>query len=153
MDFESVYKEFTPTLTKISESYYNMEPSAIIKLEVIIINLDMFKPKKYNSKILIGQRRSFHTSIPNFRNDIKPLNNRKVNSKPFASMDIETMNINGVQQPVLISLTWSEVNTHTFLLNPSLPIEIGINNLWSEFFNFIESDLPKSIKTIFVHNL
>jgi hypothetical protein len=152
MSFDEIYEEFLPTLTKINESHYNIETSAIIRLEVVIINLDFYNDNNTlstPSNPFNMQKRAYHQS----RNTIAPLKNRNVNARPFATLDIETMEVNGVQQPVLISLTWSTNNTQTFLLNPSLPFDVALDNLWEEFFDFIESELPKDINTIFVHNL
>ena len=73
----------------------------------------------------------------------------------FATMDIETMNINGIQMPVAISSCNGiyKKNSQVFIIDPvllqSFP-ELAINNLWKQYFDYL---INSGSNLIFAHNL
>lgn len=72
--------------------------------------------------------------------------------KNFISMDIETMNLNGNQIPVLIT-THNLNDTNLFIIDHELlklQSDVAISNMWKEFFNFLNE---QTVKFVFVHNL
>jgi hypothetical protein len=93
----------------------------------------------------------------------------KQNMENFATSDLETMEIGGVQVPVLISYV-NEFETKYFIIDHGLlkvNQEAALNKLWNEYFEYIkqynsgasiDSEMegrPKTpvIETIFFHNL
>nr|YP_010130264.1 DNA polymerase [Clavaria fumosa]QPZ51166.1 DNA polymerase [Clavaria fumosa] len=104
----------------------------------------------HNKTHLFIQKISYHKS-----NYIKPL--KKVNIKTpqnLATLDIETIENKGFKIPCLISLT-TPIDSKIFLINLNLleiNPEIVINNLWKEFFNYLETN-NINFKTIYIHNL
>jgi hypothetical protein len=54
-----------------------------------------------------------HTRVESEVNSIKPLKQKEFTCDLFATMDIETLTINGLQVPVLISLV--KINTYSLL--------------------------------------
>ena len=107
------------------------------------------KPQ-HNKTHQFTQKRSYHKS-----NFIKPL--KKVNIKTpqnLSTLDIETIEDKGFQIPCLISLT-TPIESKIFLINLNIleiKPEIAINNLWKEFFYYLEHG-NINFKTIFIHNL
>lgn len=70
----------------------------------------------------------------------------------FATMDIETMDINGVQEPVAIS-TCNSKTSKLFMIDSVLiktSPELAIKNLWKEYFDYL---LKCGDKLVFAHNL
>ena len=83
---------------------------------------------------------------------INPLAN-KDKIKSFFTLDIETMKgDDGNQHPVFISFSSSN-RTEFFLIDRSLDLNLGINDLWFRFFDFLTSTYKNKINTIFIHNL
>jgi DNA polymerase type B, organellar and viral len=110
-------------------------------------NAIYYRPK---SKITVNKR-NYSTST--VKQQILPLKN-PISLKPqlFMSMDIETMNINGNQIPVLIT-THSLNNSKIFMIDKDLlnsNPDLALSKLWDLFFDFLNK---QSIKFIFVHNL
>jgi DNA polymerase type B, organellar and viral len=169
--FEDLYRSISEGLERINMSGFNLSPDTITYFEVLVINLDCCEntisqtvnPKKSN--VFAIQKRGIHiASISNKASFIKPIKVRKdvnitVSPNSFATMDIETMDVNGIQTPVLISLTISLTPdsplsyTKIFIIDHKLEIDIAVNNMWKEFFQFINTMLNRNIQTIFVHNL
>lgn len=69
---------------------------------------------------------------------------------------IETIELNGVQIPVLIGLAFGDQFT-SFIIDKSVlktDVDLAVQNLMSEFFNYIIQDAALfKIKNIFAHNL
>ena len=115
------------------------------------------KPRDFRAPITLtpNQIRYISTNISKAANGnyIKPLNSKASKVKPFYTMDIETMKSNnGDQVPVFISLS-SKTKTEFFLINNSLPLSEAVNDLWTRFFNCLESVIRNKVNTVFVHNL
>jgi len=101
--------------------------------------------------MIFRNKRSYSTKVETkFITPLKSPKPLKPNS--FLTMDIETMNLNGNQIPVLI--TTHDLNeTKTFIIDHELLIldsDKAIFNLWKDYFNYLNQ---LSIKYIFVHNL
>ena len=115
------------------------------------------KPRDFRAPITLtpNQIRYISTNISKAANGnyIKPLNSKASKVKPFYTMDIETMKSNnGDQVPVFISLS-SKTKTEFFLINNYLPLSEAVNDLWTRFFNCLESVIRNKVNTVFVHNL
>ena len=122
--------------------------------------------------------KGFHTKRK-FRglNNITPLKPKKGkidktkrlgNLTTFSAMDIETMDFEGFQIPVAISITSIRVKgnivtdfftiDHTKLnITNGIPdknlLDLEVTRMWLEFFNFLKTRKDFSYKTIFAHNL
>jgi DNA polymerase type B, organellar and viral len=110
-------------------------------------NAIYYRPK---TKTTVNKR-NYSTST--VKQHIIPLKNPK-SLKPqlFMCMDIETMNINGNQIPVLIT-THSLNNSKNFMIDKDLlnsNPDLALSKLWDLFYDFLNK---QSIKFIFVHNL
>ena len=102
-----------------------------------------------------GCARFLSTTVNNVAkgNYIMPLKSKAKLIKPFYTMDIETMKSdNGDQIPVFISFA-SKTKTSFFLIDNNIPVLEGVNDLWTRFFNYLESGLKNKVNTVFVHNL
>ena len=76
--------------------------------------------------------------------------------KEFSTLDIETMNVNNEQQPVMVSFTHSNPSKNGYFLiskdiinNPPLYVKL----LWDSVFNHIILSCTNKVNIIFVHNL
>lgn len=70
----------------------------------------------------------------------------------FMTLDIETMNINGLQIPVVVT-TYYDENPKIFIVDKELLLsdqEKAVNKLFKEVFDYINE---QKIRFIFVHNL
>jgi hypothetical protein len=158
--FNEYYTEVGHLVNSKLEHGYSYEVIEYYKVKVW--NLDLMK----NSKIKLSNKgridflgyRSFSTSTICLGRkgniSISPINVDK-STNSFATMDIETMNINGIQLPVAIS-TCNGVrnnNSKLFIIDHKLlqtSPDLAIKNLWKEYFDY----LIKSGNTlIFAHNL
>lgn len=136
---------------------------------------------KQNSKTKIDKPKGFHTSAVNLTDNsryIKPLTVKRTKPKTdkikgflntFATMDLETMDFNGEQVPVAISFSMvdaEETVTDLFFIidhskliydSNNIPtkesLDLVVDGMWQEFFDFLNSSKENSVKTIFVHNL
>ena len=101
-----------------------------------------------NSGFPLIQKRGYH-SISNLKK------RDRVNPQNFATLDLETVELDGFQTPIAISLT-SSLESRIFLINPDLfnkdPSK-AVTRLWEDFFNYIETPDNTNYKTIFIHNL
>jgi DNA polymerase type B, organellar and viral len=71
----------------------------------------------------------------------------------FSAMDIETMDISGLEVPISISIK-TKIFTKIFIIDPlklKSDLNLALNDLWNDFFNFTVSNFNKEV--IFVHNL
>lgn len=70
-------------------------------------------------------------------------------------MDLETIDFNGIQIPIAISIAYNKYESRLFHINPELlkiNPEKAVNNLFEEYFNFILKN-NDYFNHIFVHNL
>jgi hypothetical protein len=135
---------------------------SVFKLfEVLVWNMDDLKNK--HIKITSDARHVFEKKniIQNvnkkrhYHNYIKPLKHNKVEIKNFATLDVETINYKGWQQPISICLTWSK-ETKLFIIDLNLfnvHLEKAVNNLWKELFVYLEVESKFNFEIIFIHNL
>ena len=104
------------------------------------------------------------------RTDIKS-DKDKINGflHTFSTLDLETMDWNGEQMPISISISSIRANKRIvsdfFIIDSTklvyesdgLPsavtLNLAIDNMWTEFFDFLASKRHASYRTIFVHNL
>jgi uncharacterized protein YprB with RNaseH-like and TPR domain len=98
------------------------------------------------------QIRNIHTLNKNLTRDhFTPLKN-DLNLIPndFATMDIETINLNNNQIPIVITSYIPGVGSKLFIIKNIDNLENSINNLWKEYFDYIINNFNG---VIFVHNL
>jgi DNA polymerase type B, organellar and viral len=127
--------------------------------EMHVWNIDHLNNKNIKVTSSALNKRMFSTSarsnISLNNNTIKPISEDKheTTGKPLASLDLETININGVQECICISFYNKELGSKLFLINYELLVinpVLAFSNLWEEFFKFLE-EIPTLV--IFVHNL
>ena len=91
--------------------------------------------------------RSYSTKTTNYDSlkSITPLKKLQTAPKPFYTMDIETINRNGVQEPFIISFSSGKDSQvfHNF----------DLKTLWLDFFTYLFTHLKNKNNTIFLHNL
>jgi len=107
--------------------------------------------KPYHNTGSKTQKRGYHTQSRQI-NKIKVRNNQV--AFPFATMDLETMDFDGVQYPVAISCCDKTFGSKLFMVNKDLLLsnrDEAINIMFKEYFELIKS--PDYPKTIFIHNL
>jgi DNA polymerase type B, organellar and viral len=174
-DFQDFYDSVKDS--KMIQNYENEYPIDVIPYFLVKVwNADILENKQIKvtrstltlqdkvrtSSTIANSKRIFHTSsiqnelINSYKNEelIKPYKKSNllgVVADRFATMDIETMEYNGKQIPVAISIVNYGNSSKIFVLDRTIKIELAIKNLWFEFFNFIENE--SFTKTIFVHNL
>jgi hypothetical protein len=116
------------------------------------------KIKLYNKgRIDFQGYRSYSTLVPKIKNNNITISPIKVDSSinNLATMDIETMDINGLQTPVAISTCngFMKSNSKLFIIDSVLiktNTELAVNNLWKQYFDYI---LKTGNELIFAHNL
>lgn len=107
------------------------------------------KVSKISSKP--SNKRSYSTKI--IHKQITPLTTPKsLVLQPFMTLDIETMELNQNQIPVLITTHQLNESKYFLIDQDSLKINSNnaVNNLWKEVFSYLNL---QDIKYIFVHNL
>lgn len=91
---------------------------------------------------------------------IKPLARRAKVGKPFFTIDIETVSINGQQMPVLIGLATGagpayaveQLTIDKDLLN--INVDLAVKDLWTRFAGrLVQLAQQFNVRTIFAHNL
>jgi hypothetical protein len=126
--------------------------------KVKVWNLDLMK----NAKIKLHNKgridflgyRSFSTStvcLANKNISIKPLPVDK-STNSFATMDLETINLNGNKIPAAIS-TCNSNTSKLFVIDPFLlktDVTTAVSNLWKQYFYYL---LKSGDLLIFAHNL
>lgn len=152
--FNQYYREIGQIVNNHLEYGYGSEVIEYYKVKVW--NLDLMqnaKIKLHNKgKIDFLGHRSYSTLVPNKKSiSITPI---KVDSSTnnFATMDLETMNVNGIQTPVAIS-TCNSTSSKIFVIDPLLlknNIDLAVNNLWKQYFDYL---LKSGEQLIFAHNL
>ena len=95
-------------------------------------------------KSLISSR-SYSTKSFEHVSNITPLKKLSVNPKPFYTMDIETINRKGLQEPFIISFSIGKI-TKAFY-------NIDVDKLFLDFFTYLFTNLTSKNNYIYVHNL
>ena len=155
--FNQYYNEVADLVNHKLEHGYSNEVIEYYKVKVW--NLDSMR----NAKIKLHNKgkidflgypsRSYSTLIPKTNSNIT-ITPIKVDSSisKFATMDIETMNVNGNQIPVVITTCNSKTSKifviDYVLLNSNL--ELALKGLWKQYFDYI---LKCKDPIIFTHNL
>lgn len=102
--------------------------------------------------------RTYHTDSKDSHsknNYIRPLGAKDAKNKIFSTMDLETMDFNGVQHPVAISIAYNVNESKLFLIDKDLitkDLDTAVSKLWEDYWNFILKN-SQHFKCIFVHNL
>jgi len=150
--FNQYYNEVGDFVNHKLEHGYGSE--VIESYKVKVWNLDTMKNSKiklYNKgKIDFLGYRKYSTFI-NRKAVIAPIKPDSIINK-LATMDIETMNINGNQIPVAISTCNSKL-AKLFVIDPLLlnsSVDLAVKALWKQYFDYI---LKCKDSIIFVHNL
>jgi DNA polymerase family B len=161
--FNQYFNEVGKLVNNKLDHGYSIEVIEYYKVKVW--NLDLMKNAKIKlhnkGKIDFLGYRSFSTSNSLLKKgniSISPINVDK-STNNFATMDIETMDINGIQTPVAIS-TCSGIkkcNSKVFIIDHILlhtNVDLAVNNLWKQYFDYIlqTSNLDGN-NLIFAHNL
>jgi len=157
--FNQYYKEVGEFVNHKLEHGYGYEVIEYYKVKVW--NLDIMK----NSKIKLHNKgkidflgyRSYSTSVTKFKKSNLSISPIKVDEtiKKFSTMDIETIDINGIQTPIAIS-TCNAKTSKLFVIDHLLlqtSPELVIKNLWKDYFEYILSNLSLENMYIFAHNL
>jgi hypothetical protein len=162
--FEQYYNKVKDILaTHFNEGY---QIDVVETFKILVWNMDEFanknikitsstvknKPGIHSNKTQI---RGMQTSSIINKNNLSlthftPLKDEIITPKPFATMDIETMEFNSKQIPVAISIYIPGKNCKIFILDSTINIELAINKLWIELFDYITQNFKG---VIFVHNL
>ena len=142
-NLEEYYDIVNKGLDKILESGSGIDVPEIKYIEILVIDQD----KVVNSKLKSPTQRRYYSTIT-------PLQPKRIASSRIASMDIETVEHKGIQQPVIVTLVHSKFQNEickAFIIKNNLKLESAIKQLWLEVFHYIINE--SNIKTIFVHNL
>jgi len=151
--FNQYYKEVGDLVNHKLEHGYGAEVIEYYKVKVW--NLDLMQ----NAKIKLHNKgridflgyRKYSTSITKSNIAINPIKVDKTCSN-FATMDLETMNINGNQEPVAISACNGK-SSKVFVIDHTLihsSPDLAVNKLWKEYFDYL---LKSGMDVIFAHNL
>ena len=154
--FNQYFNEISEFVNSNLEHGYGYEVIEYYKVKVW--NLDLMK----NAKIKIHNKgqiemlgyRKYSTLVPKSSNKNISINPIKVDKEKnnFATMDLETMNVNGIQTPVAIS-TCNSTSSKVFVIDHLLlksNLELAVNNLWKQYFDYL---LKSGDQLIFAHNL
>lgn len=156
--FNQYYNEVSEFVNSNLEHGYGYEVIEYYKVKCW--NLDLMRNAKIKlskGKINLLGYRSYSTgSASNLNNKgkgifISPIK-VDVDKNQFATMDIETMNIKGIQTPVAIS-SCNENGSKLFLIDSLLlhsNLNLAVNNLWKQYFYYI---INQGDKLILAHNL
>jgi hypothetical protein len=144
--FNQYYREVGEFVNHKLEHGYGYEVINYYKINVW--NLDIMK----NSKIkIVNKGKMEFLGYRNYSTSTKALTVKpklsitpiKVDKEklPFATMDIETMNVNGVQTPVAISCCNNKISKlfvidHVLL---SSDVDEAVKGLWDQYFNHINN--------------
>jgi len=154
--FNEYFNEVSEVVNNKLEHGYSYEVIEYYKVKVW--NMDLMKNSKiklYNKgKIDFLGYRNFSTSACNLGLNISPINVDK-STNNFATMDIETMDIKGIQTPVAISTCngFKLNDSKIFIIDHILlktDSELAVNNLWKQYFDYI---IKNNNNLIFAHNL
>ena len=170
VDFEQYYAEIDKHVTNVSDkssysmdkfvmyrlNFWNMDDYKSKSIKMNSMSRELLDQKERDEKVLettpINSKplgvRGLHTSAVNYAAkdvkkaplSIKPIKRLSKAVKEFSTLDIETMNVNNEQQPVMVSFTHSNPSKNGYFLiskdiinNPPLYVKL----LWDSVFNHI----------------
>lgn len=163
--FEEYYNKIRNYVQKHYDGYYGVEVISIYKVRVWCV--DHLSNRRIKSgvkspKQVYKYSRSYSTSTVLSSRDagcsIKPLKHHKFmlgSEAPFGTMDVETMLINNIQIPVAISAVHHDIRK-IFLIDKELlkiDLDKAVDELWSNYFEFVLKFRSSDGYTVFVHNL
>jgi hypothetical protein len=140
----------------------NYELNVFTLFEMHVWNIDHLDNKNIKISSSALNKRLFSTSA---RTSFKsptiapiPADNHESVATPIGTLDLETININGVQECICISFYNKELGSKLFLIDHNLLVtdsQQAIDNLWKEFFIYLEEVIfiKHPLITIFIHNL
>jgi hypothetical protein len=166
---KTTFNEYYNQVIDYIDLHYDLDNNfgldVIPAFKVKVWNMDNYLNKKIKintgqlnnkSSILSGsQKRGYSTMNSN----ISPLQNIIATGvyEPISAMDIETIDYNGNQIPISLTLSHvgngNQIISKTFLIDYNLLLldkELALNNLWFYYLNYITNS---TIEDIFVHNL
>ena len=116
-------------------------------------NLNLFRSYSTNSLT----NRHFSTSaVSNSKfkhlRFITPLKRAALLAKNFYTLDIETVNVKGFQQPIIITFK-DRKECKSFVIDSTIVNKDAVNDLWIKFFNYLFTNIRSKNNTIFTHNL
>lgn len=106
--------------------------------------MTQFRKDIKSLKSLISSR-SYSTKSFDHLSNITPLKKLCVSPKPFSTMDIETVNRNGLQEPFIISFSNGKKSNVFY--------NTDVDKLFLEFFTYLFTKLNSKNNYIYVHNL
>ena len=158
--FEEYYHAIKDSITNDHGNNSVMPEGIPTDIVVKVWNMDNYLNKRIKiTKSTVGnnnftiQKRSYSKNV------IKPVKFKtsKGIGNSFITMDIETMDYNGLDIPVVISLAFikfgQQIEGKAFEINKDLldiNVTLAVTNLWETFLEFI---IEHRFKFIFVHNL
>ena len=165
MDNNTTFKEYyNAILDRMNYIYYDYPLTNVQTLIIRVWNMDTYTNKEIkitrdivrNRLNFNYQNRAYHTNL----SIIKPLKQNPTIAY-FSTLDIETIEMNGNQIPILITLSFNHkitrsLITETFLINKNLlnqDVDLALQDLWNKFFTFLDKEYQNEFGTIFVHNL
>lgn len=161
--FLKYYNKVIDSVNKYFDEGYPVDVIPAFKIRVW--NMDNLANKNINitrnaisnnKKMDIFTKRNIHTKNNNDNiTPLIPLNPNIDKKETISTMDIETMNYNGKQIPVCISIAYNFNEKKLFLIDSKLlktNLDEAINKFWEDYFIFIKNNI-KYFTNIFVHNL
>jgi hypothetical protein len=161
--FETYYSIIEPKLQYFYDSEeYELNIQTL--LDMTVWNMDHLSNKEIKVSSRALNRRMFSTSCvaqKTFKSPTIapiPVENHETVPTPIGTIDLETININNIQEPICISFYNKELGSKLFLIDYNLleaNSQEAINKLWSEFFIYLEEIIfiKHPLITIFAHNL
>lgn len=161
--YETYYQLIKDKINYIYETD-NYELDVFTLFEMHVWNIDHVKNKNIKITSSALNKRMFSTSAKSLAS-LKcptiapiPVDNHETVATPIGTLDLETINLNGVQECICISFYNKELGSKLFLIDYNLLLtnsELAFNNLWKEFFIYLENDIFNKypLITIFIHNL
>jgi hypothetical protein len=140
----------------------NYELNVFTLFEMHVWNIDHLDNKNIKISSSALNKRLFSTSA---RTSFKsptiapiPADNHESVATPIGTLDLETININGVQECICISFYNKGLGSKLFLIDHNLLTinsQLAIDNMWKEFFTYLEEEILTKypLITIFAHNL
>lgn len=152
----TTFEEYFDKVKDIIEVRYEdgYEININTDFKVIVWNMDDLVNKniKITRTATTISKREYHTKAKSCISPIK-LSNRDLVNSSFATIDLETIMVKGVQECILISFYNDTIGSKIFLIDPLLmksDINLAKFNLWKDLFGFL--DKFENL-TIFAHNL
>ena len=159
---DTSFEDYYLKVKDIINSHYDNEEESAFELDniptfvILVWNIDNFKNK--HIKITSDARtisNKFNNQKRSYHNFINPLKIKQLTPSQFATMDIETIELNGFQIPILISLTSPKESKIFVIDNKILTTNStkAVNDLWLKWGNYLENSNNINFKNIFIHNL